>query len=263
MIKARVGFHRKMKVFVTHMHGDHVLGLPGLLQTMALLDRERKLDVYGPPGIKRFLEDIRETVQFVLTFPVEVHEIGEAGVVCEEEEYFVQAVWANHVIPSLAYALVEKPRPGKFYPEKAEALGILEGPLWSKLQHGHKVKLLDGRVVKPQDVTGPPRSGRKIVYTGDTRPFKGFAKFAAGADLLIQDATLDDELAETAEEDGHSTPSQAAKNAKKAKVKQLILTHVSARYKDTSILLEQAQKTFKNTQVAEDFMKIEIPLLDR
>jgi len=263
MIKARVGFHRKMKVFVTHMHGDHVLGLPGLLQTMALLDRERKLDVYGPPGIKRFLEDIRETVQFVLTFPVEVHEIGEAGVVCEEEEYFVQAVWANHVIPSLAYALVEKPRPGKFYPEKAEALGIPEGPLWSKLQHGHKVKLLDGRVVKPQDVTGPPRSGRKIVYTGDTRPFKGFAKFAAGADLLIQDATLDDELAETAEEDGHSTPSQAAKNAKKAKVKQLILTHVSARYKDTSILLEQAQKTFKNTQVAEDFMKIEIPLLDR
>ena len=262
MIKAKAGFHRKTKVFITHMHGDHVLGLPGLLQTMALLDRERKLDVYGPPGIKRFLEDIRETVQFVLTFPVEIHEIHEAGVVCEEQEYAVQAVWANHVIPSLAYALVEKPRPGKFHPEKAKVLGVPEGPLWSKLQHGHKAKLQDGRVVKPEDVTGPLRTGRKIVYSGDTRPFKGFVKFAAGADLLIHDATLDDELAERAEEDGHSTPDQAAKHAKKAKVKQLILTHISARYDDTSILLEQAQKIFKNTQVAEDFMKIEIPLLD-
>jgi len=263
MIKAKTGFHRKMKVFVSHMHGDHVLGLPGLLQTMALLDRERKLDVYGPPGIKRFLEDVRETVQFVLTFPVEIHEIREAGVVCEEQEYFVQTVWANHVIPNLAYALAEKPRPGKFHPEKAKTLGVPEGPLWSKLQHGHEVKLSNGRIVKPEDVTGPLRLGRKIVYTGDTRPFKGFVKFAAGADLLIHDATLDDDLAERAEEDGHSTPKQAAKNAKKAKAKQLILTHVSARYDDTSILLEQARKIFKNTQIAEDFMKTEIPLLDR
>jgi ribonuclease Z len=262
MIKARTGFHRKMKVFVSHMHGDHVLGLPGLLQTMALLDREKKLDVYGPPGIKRFLEDVRETVQFVLTFPVEIHEIRDAGVVCEEEEYFVQAVWANHVVPNLAYALVEKPRFGKFYPEKAKKLGIPEGPLWSKLQHGHHVKLLVGRVVKPEDVTGPLRLGRKIVYTGDTRLFKGFVRFATGADLLIHDATLDNKLAERAEEDGHSTPKQAAEQAQKAKVKQLILTHVSARYEDTSILLEQARKVFKNTQVAEDFMKIEIPLLD-
>jgi ribonuclease Z len=260
MVKAKVGFHKKMKIFVTHMHGDHVLGLPGLLQTMALLDREKKLDIYGPPGIKRFLENIRETVQFVLTFPVEVHEIYEAGVVCEENEYVVQTEWANHVIPSLAYAFAEKPRPGRFFPEKAKALGVSEGPLWSKLQHGHKIRLPNRKVVKPEEVTGMPRPGRKIVYTGDTRPFKGFVKFAAGADLLIHDATLDDDLAERAEEDGHSTPSQAAKNAKKAKAKQLILTHISARYEDTSKLLEEARKFFKNTQVAEDFMKIEIPL---
>jgi ribonuclease Z len=157
---------------------------------------------------------------------------------------------------------VEKPRPGKFYPEKAKALGVPEGTLWSKLQHGHKVKLPDGRVIKPEQVVGPPRPGRKIVYTGDTKPFKGFVKFAADADLLIHDATLDDELAERATEDGHSTPSQAAKDAKRAKAKQLILTHISARYDNTSILLEQAQKIFKNTRVAEDFMKIEIPLLE-
>jgi ribonuclease Z len=262
MMKGKTGFHKKMKVFVSHMHGDHVLGLPGLLQTMALLDRERELEVYGPSGIKRFIEAIKETVQFVLTFPVEIHEIEEAGVVCEEEEYAVKAVWANHAIPSLAYALAEKSRPGKFYPEKAKALGVPEGPLWSKLQHKHKVKLPDGRVIKPEQVVGPPRPGRKIVYTGDTRPFKGFVKFASGADLLIHDATLDDELAERAAEDGHSTPSQAAENAKKARVKRLILTHVSARYDDTSVLLEQAKKIFKNTRVAEDFMKIEIPLLE-
>ncbi|MEM2971160.1 MAG: ribonuclease Z [Candidatus Bathyarchaeia archaeon] len=262
MVRAKVGFHKKMKVFVTHMHGDHILGLPGLLQTMALLDRKRKLDVYGPSGIKRFLEGIRETVQFALTFPVEVHEIYEAGVVCDEEEYFVECVWANHVIPSLAYALTEKPRPGKFYPEKAKAIGVPEGPLWSKLQHGQEVGLSNGRVVKPEEVIGPLRPGRKIVYTGDTRPFRGFVKFAANADLLIHDATLDVSLAERAEMDGHSTAEQAAKNAKKAKVKKLVLMHISARYEDATILLEQAQKIFKNTCVAEDFMKIEIPLLE-
>jgi ribonuclease Z len=262
MIQAKVGFHKKMKVFISHMHGDHVLGLPGLLQTMALLDRQKKLDVYGPPGIKGFLEGIRKTVQFVLTFPIEIHEILDVGVVSEEDEYVVHAVWANHVIPSLAYAFVEKPRPGRFYPQKAKALGVPEGPLWSKLQHGHKIKLPNGRVIKPEDVTGSPRRGRKIVYTGDTRPFKRFAKFATNADLLIHDATLDNDLAERAEEDGHSTPEQAAKNAKKANAKRLILTHISARYEDTNALLKHAKKIFKNTQVAEDFTKIEIPLLD-
>lgn len=263
MIKAKGGFHKKMKVFITHMHGDHVLGLPGLLQTMALLDRQRRLDVYGPSGIRRFLEGIRETVQFVLTFPVEIHEIEGEGTICDEEEYTVQAVWANHAVPSLAYAFAEKPRPGKFHPEKAKALKVPEGPLWSKLQRGLKVRLPDGQVVKPEQVIGAPRPGRRIVYTGDTRPFSGLVKLAAGADLLVHDATLDEQLAERAGEDGHSTPSQAARTARKAKVKQLVLTHISARYSDAAVLLDQARKIFKNTVVAEDFMRIEIPLLEK
>lgn len=262
MIRARCGFHRKMKIFITHMHGDHVLGLPGLLQTMALLDRGKKLEIYGPPGIQRFLECIKETVQFVLTFQVEIHEIDDAGIVCEEGEYMIQATWADHVIPSLAYALAEKPRHGKFYPERAKTLGVPEGPLWSRLQQGREVKLPNGRTVKPEQVVGPPRIGRKIVYTGDTRSIKGFSKFAADADLLIHDSTLDDDLAERAAEDGHSTPSQAARNAKKAKVKQLVLTHVSARYDDVGKLLEQAKRMFKNTCVAEDFMELEIPVIE-
>jgi ribonuclease Z len=262
MIQAKGGFHRKMKIFITHMHGDHVLGLPGLLQTMALLDRTKKLEVYGPIGIRRFLNCIEETVQFVLTYQIEVHEIEGTGVVCEEEEYVVQAVSANHVVPSLSYAFVEKPRPGRFYPEKAKALGVPKGPLWSKLQQGHKIRLPSGKIVKPEEVVGASRRGRRIVYTGDTRPFDGLVKFAAGADLLIHDATLDDALIERAKEDGHSTPSEAAETAKIAKVGHLFLTHISARYDDASPLLKQARKIFKKTQVAEDFMKIEIPLLE-
>jgi ribonuclease Z len=263
MLLARRSLNRKMKIFVTHMHGDHVLGLPGLLQTMALLNREKKLDVYGPPRINDFLQAIRETVQFVLTFPVEIHEIERAGVVCDEEEYCIEAIRVKHVIPSFAYAYVEKPRPGKFHPKKAEAQGVPEGPLWGKLQRGQNVKLPNGRVVKPEEVMDTPRQGRKIVYTGDTRPFKLLEKFAFGADLLIHDSTLGEELAETAKEYGHSTANQAARTAKNAKVKKLILTHISQRYEDTSKVLKQAKKIFKNTTVAEDFMKLDIPLTEK
>jgi ribonuclease Z len=195
-----------------------------------------------------------------LTFDVLVHEVRNAGVVCDEAEYAVVAVWANHVMPTLAYAFLEKTRSGKFYPEKAVALGVPKGVLWSRLQHGKSVTLLDGKVVKPEDVTGATRRGRKIVYSGDTRPFKEFVRFAADADLLVHEATFDDALAEKAELDGHSTPSQAATQAKKAKVKKLVLTHVSARYSDTVLLLEQAKKIFPNTVVAEDFLVLELLL---
>jgi ribonuclease Z len=262
MIRAKVGLHKKMKIFISHIHGDHVLGLPGLLQTMALMDRKKKLEIYGPDGIKQFLECVRDTLQFGLTFPVEIHEVYDDGVICEEKDYTVEAVKSNHVVLGLAYAFVEKNRPGKFYPEKAKALGIPTGELWSKLQHGDKIKLPNGRVISPKDVLGSPRKGRKIVYTGDTRPFKGFAKFAASADLIIHEATLDDMLSEKAEIDGHSTPSQAGQQAKKAKAKRLVLTHISARYPDAGLLLEQAQKVFQNTLVAEDFMELELPLPD-
>jgi len=262
MIRARVGFHRKTKVLITHMHGDHVLGLPGLLQTMSLLDRKQRLDVFGPIGIKAFVRGIQQTVQFVLTFPIGINEIKNAGLVCEEKEYQVHAVKTDHEVPSLAYALIEKPRPGKFNPEKAKAQGIPEGPLWSRLQHGEKIKLSNGRVVKPEQVVGEPRLGRKIVYSGDTRPIDSLVKLAANADLLIHDATFDDELLDRAQKDGHSTPTQASETAKKAKARWLILTHLSARYKSPQALLEQAKKVFPRVDIAKDFMKIDLPLLD-
>ena len=259
MIQAGVGFHRKAKVFVTHMHGDHVLGLPGLLQTMSLLGRTNKLEIYGPTGIKDFVEAINQTVRFTLTFPVKVTEI-DAGMVCEEKEYTVTAVQSGHMTPSLAYALTEKPRPGRFHTETAKKLGVPEGPLWSKLQFGESVKLPDGRIVEPETVLGAFRPGRKIVYTGDTGPSEKVAKLAEYADLLIHESTLEDEMKDRAIEDGHSTPSMAAETAKKACVKRLVLTHISARYKDANLLLQQAKKIFANTELAEDFLRLELLL---
>jgi ribonuclease Z len=260
MVKAGLGFNKKMKVFITHMHGDHMLGLPGLIQTMSLLDRDKTLEIYGPTGLEDFVEAIEKTVHFTLTFPLEIAEIEEEGLACEEKEYEVYSAWADHSAPALAYGLVEKPRPGRFYPDKARALGVPEGVLWSKLQHGSPVKLPKGKTVKPEDVVGPPRLGRKIVYTGDSRSSKRLVKLAEKADLLVHDCTFDDDLAERAEEDGHSTPSRAAETAKKAKAKRLILTHISARYKTPDLLLKQAKKTFPNVDAAEDFMEIDLPL---
>ena len=263
MITVKAGFNKKLKVFISHMHGDHVLGLAGLLQTMSLMDRQRKVDVYGPAGIKQFLWNTKNSLKFGLTFPVEIHEIFDSGIVCREKKYVVKAAWANHSVNSFAYAFVENQRAGKFYPDNARALGVTEGVLWSELQKGKQVTLQNGDIIKPNQVLGPKRPGRKIIYSGDTKPFKGFSRFAAGADLIIHEATFDDSLAEKAAEDGHSTPSQAAKAAAKAKAKNLVLTHISARYKDADILLEQAQKHFKNTSVAKDFMQLKLPLPNR
>jgi ribonuclease Z len=259
MIQEGVGFHRKAKLFVTHMHGDHVLGLPGLLQTMSLLGRKRKMEIYGPTGIEAFVEAINKTVRFSLTFPLQVTDV-EAGLVCEEKEYAIYSAQSNHLDTSLAYALVEKPRPGRFNTQKAKKQGVPEGPLWSKLQQGSQVTLPNGRIVTPEMVLGPPRPGRKIVYSGDTGQSEKLVKLAEDADLLIHEATFDDELTERAVEDGHSTPGMAAETAKKAGAKRLVLTHISARYKDAGLLLEQARKVFVNTDVAEDFMRLELPL---
>ena len=260
MILAKVGFHKALKVFVSHLHGDHVLGLPGLLQSMALMDRKRKVQVYAPVGMATYLQCLQETLQFGLTFPVEVYEVVESGVVCEEAEYVVTAVKSNHVVSSFAYAFTEKHRPGKFHPEKARALGIPEGEAWGKLQHGEAYTLPDGHVVQPKDVSGALRKGRKIVYTGDTRPFDEFAQFAEDADLVIHEATFDDALADKAAVDGHSTPSQAALEAKAAGAKKLVLTHISARYTDSGLLLEQAKKVFSDVVVAQDFLELKLPL---
>jgi len=257
MMQGKIGFSKNMKIFITHLHGDHVLGIPGLLQTMSLLDRRTRLEVFGPKGIFNFIDSARTYLRFGLRFPVEISEVGE-GVICNSKKYRIIARWAEHAVPNLAYAFVEKDKPGKFYPKKAVKLDVPKGPLWHRLQHGRRVRLKDGRVVESRDVVGSPKPGIKIVYSGDTSPCKSVLKMARNADLLIHECTLDDSLVSNAEVEQHSTPTQVGNLAKKADVEKLILTHISTRYRDASILVNQAKKVFGNTQVAKDLLSIEL-----
>ena len=256
MMLAGVGFSRRMRIFITHLHGDHVLGLAGLLQTMSLMGREDKLSIYGPRGLAEFIEALERTLNFTPGYEVEVVEVDE-GLVCRGEGYEVRAARVEHGVPALAYALIEDPRPGRFMPERARELGVPEGPLWKQLQRGEPVEV-DGRVVRPEEVMGPPRRGLKLAYSGDTAFCEAMVRLAEGADLLIHEATFDDSLADRATEEGHSTASQAAEVARLAGVKRLILTHISPRYQDASILLSQASRVFREVRVAEDFMKVEL-----
>jgi len=255
MIKAGISFHKVSKILVTHMHGDHITGLPGLLQTMSLLNRKKEIEIYGPPGISAFIGTIEQTVKS-FTFPASIHEIQLEGIICREKNFRIEAVWSNHGIPSLAYGCFESEKAGRFHPEKAETLMVPKGPLWSKLQQGTSIKLSNGRIVEPEEVVDSPRPGNRIIYTGDTRPSRIIANFAQEADLLIHEATLHDDLIELAQEKGHSTPIQAAEIAKEARVKSLILTHISARYKSPERLLLKAREVFSNVSIAEDLMVI-------
>jgi ribonuclease Z len=263
MIEARLGFNKRMKILITHLHGDHVLGLPGLVQTMSLLGRTKNLAVYGPPGLTEFLRAVERALHFNLPFSLVVEEIESVGRVCEEQEYTIETVKASHSVETFAFAFDEKPRPGQFYPAKATALGVPKGELWSNLQHGLTVTLSNGKTVTPEQVVGAPRPGRKIAYTGDTRFSEQVAKLATNADLLIHECTFDDALLERALEDGHSTPSQAARTAHAGAVRQLVLTHVSARYEKPDLLLEQARSSFSNVEVAKDLLRIRLPVKAR
>lgn len=258
MVAAHIGFSRVKRILITHLHGDHLLGAPGLLQSMTLQRREEPLDIYGPLGTHVFLQGVSNTLGGP-GFPVTVHELTEPGKVSDSKGFIVEACRADHRGEAWSYAVVEKPRPGRFHPEKARALRVPEGVLWKRLQDGEDVEV-DDKLVRSLNVTDPPRPGRRLVYTGDTRPSEEIAVMAAGADLLIHEATFGDELVERAAEDGHSTVSQAAEVAAKAGVKRLILTHISGRYGDAEPLLEAAKRIFPHTLIASDLLEVEVPL---
>jgi len=227
---------------------------------MALMNRKEPLQIYGPPGLKTFLICTKKTLNFGLSYPVKINEIHSEGIICDQKNYQINTIKSNHTIEGYCFAFIEKPRPGKFYPDKATALEIPAGQMWSKLQNGQEITSPKGTIIKPSDVMGPMRQGRKIIYTGDTKPFATFAEFANKADLIIHDATFDDTLKEKANTDGHSTASQAATQAKTAQARCLALTHISARYTQTDHLLEQAKKIFPNTILAKDHLTLELPL---
>lgn len=256
MIVGKIGLNRDMRIFVTHLHGDHVLGLPGLLMSMSLQGRTKKVEVYGPPGILEFVESVRKTVRSTIAYPVEIYEVND-GKVMEKEDFTVHSAWVDHSVPCLAYCIREKDKPGKFNARRAEELGIVEGPSRKKLQMGEAVKVGD-RLVRPEEICGKSRPGLKVVYCMDTRPCDSGIKLAQRADLLIHDSTFDNSMSEKAALYKHSTSQEAAEVAKRAGVKKLVLTHISAMYDNPEGLLRQARRVFKNTVLARDLMTIEV-----
>lgn len=256
--KSKISYMQIKKIFITHYHGDHFLGLPGLIQTFQLNDREEPLHVYGPKGIGKIVSDIIHLGYFKPSYDIFAYEM-KPGDEIKFEGYKIKCIDVCHNVPTLAYCLEEDIRPGRFNKKKALELGIPEGPLFRKLQNGESVNM-NGKIVTPEMVLGPPRPGRKITISGDTMPCEKLVKFAKGSDVLIHDATFDSSLEERAIEYGHSTARQAAEIAKRAEVEKLILTHISPRYKDAKLLEEEAREIFPNTWVAHDFMELEVRL---
>jgi ribonuclease Z len=250
-------------VFFTHMHADHVIGIIGLMRTMALQGRAEPLRLWGPAGATRVLRRAEQFGFDRLSFPVEIEELT-AGQPVKRNGYAIVPYAVDHRgAPSLGYALVEEMRKGRFNPDLARELGIPEGPLWGQLHRGLAVTLADGRRIESSLLVGPTRPGRKIVVTGDTRPCAATVNMATEADLLVHEATFGDDEAERAAETGHSTAREAATMAQSADVRQLVLTHFSARYsRDATELEREARQIFPNTVVARDGTEIEVGYAD-
>ncbi|MBM4240642.1 MAG: ribonuclease Z [Euryarchaeota archaeon] len=263
MSKMKLSPMKVNKIFVTHFHGDHLLGIPGMIQSMGFRGRSEPLHLFGPPGLFKITEYMMGLGYFSISFDIHVHEIEfeknsemETNVILESDDYKILACKTDHTVLNMSYCIYEKRLP-KFIKDKAIELGVKPGPDFGKLQSGIPVKVAN-KIVKPEHVLGQKRKGRKIVYSGDTRPCKQMIEFARNANVLIHESTFESKDEDRAYETGHSTAVQAADIAKKAKVNKLILTHISTRYKETDILETQAKEIFENTVVAEDLMKIEV-----
>jgi len=258
MMRYGVGFTFR-EIFFSHFHSDHLLGLTGLVRTMGLQDRREPLTLFGPKGAHRVLGAALTLGIERTKFPVEIEEVSPGNTLVRDE-YDIRVFATEHRANTVGYALVERDRLGRFHPERARELGVPEGPLWGKLHKGERVSTAEGREVGPEEVVGPPRPGRTLVYSGDTRPSQDLIEAARGADLLIHEATFADEEAARARETGHSTAREAAEVARKAGVRRLVLTHVSARYsREAPELLAEAIAVFPDTAIARDGAVIDVP----
>ncbi len=258
MMRYGVGFSFT-EVFFTHYHADHMLGITGLLRTMGLQDRTAPVVLYGPRGAQRVLGAAAVLGIERNKFPVEIVEI-RPGDRLTRPEYDIVIFETEHRADTVGYALVEHTRLGRFHPERAQELGVPEGPLWGRLHKGESVLLEDGRIITPADLVGAPRAGRALVYSGDTRPSLRVIEAARGADLLVHEATFGGDEAERAKETGHSTAAEAARVAHDAAVRRLVLTHISPRYnRDATELLAEARAVFPDTTIARDGLTVEVP----
>ncbi|HET9707156.1 MAG TPA: ribonuclease Z [Gemmatimonadales bacterium] len=251
------------EIFFTHFHADHFLGMIGLVRTLGLQGRAEPLRLYGPRGAKHVLNNALLLGVEKVPFGVEIQEVKPGAVIGEHKGFSVSAFATDHGAGSIGYALVEAERYGRFDPAKARALEIPEGPLWGKLQRGEAVELADGRKLTADSVVGPRRPGRKVVITGDTAPCASVVDAAAGADLLVHEATFGEEEKDRAKETFHSTARDAAQVAKAAQVRKLVLTHLSARYSiSAEDLVKEAKEVFGEVVAAKDGMTVEVGFAD-
>ncbi len=262
MMRYGVGYSFR-EIFFTHDHSDHILGITGLILTMGLLDRTAPLTLYGPRGASRVLGGLLTVGIERSKFPVEIVEI-RAGDRLSRHAYDIVVFETEHRTDTIGFALAEHARPGRFDVARARDLGIPEGPLWGQLHKGNPVTLPDGRTIESAQLVGPSRPGRTVVYSGDTRPVPQVVEAARGADLLVHEATFGEEERVRAVETGHSTASDAARVARDAGVRRLVLTHISARYsREAPELAEEARAIFPEVTVARDGLVVDVPFAEK
>lgn len=252
--KSGLKWNKKMKIFITHLHGDHCIGILGLLQTMSLQNRIEPIEIYGPDGTADFIAENMKILNFNLSFSVTIN-ITNDGIIANEKNYRIYACKSNHSVTAFSYKIIEKNKPGKFIPEKAKALGIPEGKMWKRLHMGEKIQW-NKKIIMSSEVVGKQIPGKKIGISGDTRPTKKLEKFFANCDYLSFDSTFLHNMKKKALITKHSTAKEAAVLAKKANVTNLILTHFSTRYKNEKVLLSEAKKIHKSVIAAKDFLEI-------
>lgn len=258
MLRYGVGFSFR-EIFFTHYHADHFLGVIGLFRTMGLMDRTEPVALYGPKGAERVLGGALGVGIERTRFPFTIVEV-KPGDRLGRGEYEIAVFATKHRADTVGYALVERDRLGRFDPGRARELGIPEGPLWGQIHKGRPVVLADGTTVTPDQLVGPPRPGRTVVISGDTRPHPDVVAAARGADLLVHEATFGEDERARAVETGHSTASEAARVARDAGVRRLVLTHISPRYtRDAPELLAEATAVFPDVIVARDGLTVEVP----
>jgi ribonuclease Z len=253
-MKSGLGWNKKMKIFVTHLHGDHCVGILGLLQTMSMQNRTESLEIFGPKGIDEFLAANIKILNFGLSFSILITIVNE-GIIYENNKFLICAAKANHSITAFSYLFEEKDKPGRFNVEKAKELGIPEGELWNKLQNGEDITNNE-KIIKPEQVLGKKRPGKKIGISGDTMPTKELEEFFRECDYLVFDSTFLDEEKQKAQDTCHSTAKQAAELGKNANVKNLILTHFSARYKDEIRHKTEAEQIHNSVITAKDLLEV-------
>ena len=251
-------------IFVSHTHADHVTGLPGILMLSAQVGRDEPLYIFGPPKIVEYIESSRKVLDMYINYPIVVKEITAPCVCYEGEGFKVRAFPLEHTKTCVGYTLEEDDRPGEFNPEEALRLKIPRGPLWGKLQHGSTVVNEDGVEVKPEQVVGQSRKGRKFSFVTDTLYLPGIAKEVKDSDLLICEGMFADDCEDQAKEKKHMTSRQAATIARDANAKRMAIIHYSPRYndKDLDLLLQQAREVYPETKLTKDRMHIEIPYVE-